>query len=51
MTAEEYAAILAEQMEPVTDWLEHMAQVQYGIFVAIGFVAGLLVAYLLLHKF
>lgn len=38
-------------LEPVIEVLEHQAQVQYGIIVGLGVIAGLLVIYLLLHKF
>ena len=40
-----------EDLQELIEVLEHQAQVQYGIIVALGVVAGLLMIYLLLHKF
>lgn len=59
------AAELAEALQPLIDELqtqsgyledqvsrlEYLAQVQFGVIVAVGVVAGLILVYLLLRKF
>jgi hypothetical protein len=40
-----------DRLEAVTDAVQYSAQVTYGVIVAVGVVAGLILIYLLLRKF
>lgn len=43
--------VLSTKMDDISEAVQHMTQVQYGMLIALGVVAGLILIHYLLDKF
>lgn len=42
---------VVEALEESNSLLQHISQVQYGVLLGLGIVAGVILIYILLHRF